>query len=97
MGEPVFLIALTIAAGTVLLVVKTIATAFQRSGSHSDLAQVKEQLQLHSAALDEAENNLALQSTQIAELQERVDFAERLLAQGRDRTALGPGEQQPRR
>jgi len=93
MREPVFLIALAIAAGTILMVVKTIAAAFNKSGSKSDLAEVKEQLQLHAAALDEAENSLAQQSSQIAELQERVDFAERLLAQGRDRTALGPGEE----
>ena len=49
-------------------------------------------MQLHAAALDDAENSLAHQSGQIAELQERLDFTERLLAQGRDRTALGPGE-----
>jgi septal ring factor EnvC (AmiA/AmiB activator) len=92
MREPVFLLALAMAAGTVLMIVKTIATAFQRAGSRSDLAQLKEQLQLHAAALDEAENSLAQQSSQIAELQERLDFTERLLAQGRDRSALGPGE-----
>ncbi len=31
-----------------------------------------------------------MQSTQLAELQERVDFAERMLAQARDRMKLGP-------
>ena len=92
MREPVFLLALAIAAGTALMIVKTIAAAFQRAGSRSDLAQLKDQLQLHAAALDEAEISLANQSSQIAELQERLDFTERLLAQGRDRSALGPGE-----
>ena len=93
MRESVFLLALAMAAGTVLVIVKTIANAFQRAGSRSDLAQLKEQLQLHAAALDEAESSLAHQSGQIAELQERHDFTERLLAQGRDRTSLGTGEQ----
>jgi hypothetical protein len=32
---------------------------------------------------------------QLAELQERVDFAERLLAQARDRASLGAGKPQP--
>ncbi len=93
MGEPVFLIAFAIAAATVLMVVKTIAAAFNKSGgSRSELGQVKERLEQHSAALEEAENSLAHQSNQIAELQERLDFTERLLAEGRDRNALGPGE-----
>jgi hypothetical protein len=43
--------------------------------------------------LEEAESSLAHQSTQIAELQERLDFTERLLAQGRDRSAVGPGKE----
>jgi chromosome segregation ATPase len=63
-----------------------------RGASRSDLAQLREQLDQHAAALDDAENSLSNQSTQLAELQERLDFTERLLAQGRDRTALGPGE-----
>jgi hypothetical protein len=44
-----------------------------------------EQLERQAAAL-------ADQSTQLAELQERVDFAERMLAQTRDRSSLGPRE-----
>ena len=96
MRESVFLLALAMAAGTVLVIVKTIANAFQRAGSRSDLAQLKEQLQpyvdLAKEITEEAETNLAQQSSQLAELQERLDFTERLLAQGRDRTALGPGE-----
>src|SRR5882724_9215229 len=38
--------------------------------------------------LDEAEAELARQAAQLAELNERVDFAERLLTQARDRQAL---------
>lgn len=92
MRESVFLIALAIAATTLVLVAKAIAGAISGRGSRSELAQVKEQLQQHAAALEDAENSLALQSNQLAELQERLDFTERLLAQGRDRTALEPGE-----
>jgi hypothetical protein len=93
MGEPVFLVALAIAASTVVLVARTIAGAVSgRGGSRSELDQLKDRLDQHSAALEEAESTLASQSTQLAELQERLDFAERLLSKGGDRTALGPGD-----
>lgn len=46
---------------------------------------VREQLEQQAAAL-------ASQAAQLAELQERVDFAERLLVQIRERPALGPRE-----
>ena len=92
MRASVFLIAIAIVATTLVLVAKAIAGAISGRGSRSELAQVKEQLQQHAAALEDAENSLALQSNQLAELQERLDFTERLLAQGRDRTALEPGE-----
>jgi uncharacterized protein involved in exopolysaccharide biosynthesis len=93
MTEPVFLVALAIAAATVLMVAKEIARAVGGRGvSRAELAQLKDQLEEHAAALDGAESSLANQAAQLAELQERLDFAERLLAQGRDRTALGPGD-----
>jgi len=86
MRESVFLLALAIAASTVVLVARTIAGAIRGRGSpRSELAQLSDQLEQHAAALDNAQ-------AQLAELQERLDFTERLLAQGRDRTALGPGE-----
>jgi hypothetical protein len=56
------------------------------------MAQLREQMDQHAAALEDAEASLTSQLTQLAEFQERLDFAERLLAQGRDRTALGPGD-----
>jgi hypothetical protein len=93
MRESIFLMALAIAATTVIMVARTIAAAISGRVARSELGQVKEQLEQHSAALEEAESSLAHQSTQLAELQERLDFAERLLAQGRDRPALGPGEE----
>lgn len=93
MREPVFLFALAIVATTAVLVARAIAGAISgRGASRSDLAQLREQLEQHAAALEDAQNSLANQSTQISELQERLDFAERVLAQGRDRAALRPGE-----
>lgn len=92
MSEPVFLLALAIAATTAVLVAKAIAGAIAgRGASRSDLAQIRERLEQHVAVLEDAQSTLANQSTQLAELQERLDFAERLLAQARDRSALGPG------
>ncbi|HTR20729.1 MAG TPA: hypothetical protein VMH88_07735 [Gemmatimonadales bacterium] len=93
MGEPVFILALTIAGMTAVLVARAIAGALGgRGASRSELSQIRERLEQHAAALEDAENSLAQQTTQLAELQERLDFAERLLAQARDRTALGPGD-----
>jgi uncharacterized protein YycO len=93
MNETVFILALTIAATTVVLVVKTIAGALiGRGASRSELAQINQRLEQHAAALDDAQTTLTNQSTQLVELQERLDFAERLLAQARDRSALGAGE-----
>ncbi len=93
MDESVFLVGLGIAGCTVVMVARAIAAAFSGRGpSRSELAQLREEVEQHSAALDDAQATLASQSTQIAELHERLDFAERMLAQGRDRAALGPGE-----
>jgi F0F1-type ATP synthase membrane subunit b/b' len=61
-----------------------------------DLAEFKLRLEQQDAALQEAQDTLADQSAQLAELQERVDFAERLLAQAREKPALGAGAGQPR-
>jgi predicted short-subunit dehydrogenase-like oxidoreductase (DUF2520 family) len=90
MREPVFLIALAIAAGTVLMVVKTIAGAFTGKVARGDLSRLLEESAQHAAALEDAEATLAHQAQQIAELQERIDFTERLLAM-KDRGAVGPG------
>ena len=89
MSEPVFLVALAIAGTTLVLVAGAIAGAIRgRGSSRSELAQLGEQLRDHAAALEDIHNSLASQSSQLAELHERLDFAERLLTQGRDRTAL---------
>ena len=95
MSEPVFILGLTIAATTIVLVARAIAGAIAgRRASRSELAQINQRLEQHAAALNDAQTTLSNQSTQLAELQERVDFAERLLVQARDRSALGAGEKQ---
>ena len=93
MSGPVFLLAAAIAGGTLLMIVKTIAGAFAAGRtSSSELPQIREQCDHHAAALDEIQATLATQSAQLMDLQERLDFAERLLTQARNREALGPGD-----
>ena len=93
MSEPVFLIALAIAGTTVVMAVGAIAGAIRgRGSSRSEVAQLSDQVKDQALALEEVQHNLASQSSQLEELQERLDFAERLLAQSRDRTMLKPGE-----
>jgi uncharacterized protein YycO len=93
MTEPVFLVALAMLGTTAVLVARVIAGAWGgRGASRSDIAQLREQVEQQAAALDDTQSNLATQSRQLSELHERVDFAERLLAQSRDRSALGPGD-----
>jgi len=93
MRETVFLLALAMFGTTLVLVARAIAGAISGRRAHSELGQVREQLAQHEAALEDAQASLDQQSAQLAELQERLDFTERLLAQGRDRPALGPGDQ----
>ena len=94
MREPVFLIAFAMAGTTIVIIVRTIAAAFNRQGaSRAGLGEITQRLERQAAELEEAHQALADQSAQIAELQERLDFTERILAQARDRSALGPGEQ----
>jgi uncharacterized protein YycO len=89
MSEPVFLVALAMAGTTLVLVAGAIAGAIRgRGSSRSELSQLSDQLKDHAAALADVQDSLASQSSQMAELHERLDFAERLLAQGRDRTVL---------
>jgi uncharacterized protein YycO len=89
MSATVFLTALVIAGTTLVLVAGAIAGAIRgRGSSKSEVSHLSDQLNNHAAALDDVQQSLASQSSQLAELQERLDFAERLLAQGRDRTVL---------
>jgi hypothetical protein len=89
MSEPVFLIGLAIVGTTLVMVAGAIAGAIRGRGtSRSELSQLGDQLKDHAAALEDIQHNLASQSSEMAELQERLDFTERLLAQSRDRSAL---------
>ena len=91
MSEPVFLIGLAIAGTTLVLVAGAIAGAVRgRGSSRSEIARLSAQLEQQAAVLEDNQQSLANQSAQLAELQERVDFTERLLAQGPDRSALKP-------
>jgi hypothetical protein len=93
MTEPVFLGALGIFAITAVLVARAIAGAISgRGASRSEMARFREQLDQHAAALQDVEVSLANQAPQLAELQERLDFTERLLVQARDQTQLGSGK-----
>jgi len=77
-----------IAAGTIAEIAKAMA---RRGSSAAELTALKQQLEHTAASLEDAQATLASQNAQLAELQERMDFTERLLAQGRDRSALGAG------
>jgi uncharacterized protein YycO len=89
MSEPVFLVALGIAGTTLVLVAGAIAGAIRgRGSSRSELSQLSDQLKDQAAALDDIQHSVASQSAQMAELHEQLDFAERLLAQSRDRAVL---------
>jgi hypothetical protein len=89
MTELVFLIALVIAGTTLVLVAGAIGGAIRgRGSSRSELGQLSEQLKEQAAVLEDVQNSIANQSSQLAELHERLDFAERMLTQGRERTAL---------
>jgi hypothetical protein len=91
MSAPVFLLALAIAGTTIVLVAGVISGAIRgRGSSRADLDHLTDQLKDQAAALEDVQNSLASQSSQLAELHERLDFAERLLTQGRDRVSFKP-------
>lgn len=79
-------------AGIGYAAVEKVAKAMgQRGASASELAELKEHLEQTADALEVMRATVASQATQLGELQERVDFAERSLAQVRNRPALGAG------
>ena len=88
----VFIIILAgIGAGTITEIAKAIG---RRGGSSSKLAALQLQVEQYGAALEDAQSALATQAAQLAELQERVDFAERVLTKARDRLPPGSGREQ---
>lgn len=54
----------------------------------AELPQLKQQMEQFAAALEDTQAAVVDQSRQLTELQERADFAERLLAQARDRPKI---------
>ena len=93
MREPIFLLALGMLFTTVIVVARSISAAVAgRGASPSEIADLREQLHQQTVALEDANSTLTSHTAQLAELQERVDFAERVLAQARERKALGPGD-----
>ena len=87
------LAALAMAAITITKVVNAIAATRQRHGaSTSELAQLQQHVEQLAAAVGDSQSTQSDQAAQITELQERLDFAERMLAQARDRAALGAGQ-----
>jgi uncharacterized protein involved in exopolysaccharide biosynthesis len=91
MNEPLFLS--SIAAIAAIMIARSIGGAIRgREASRSEIAQLREQLDQHAAALEDVETSLSHLSPQVSELQERLDFAERVLLQGRDRDGLGPAD-----
>jgi uncharacterized membrane-anchored protein YhcB (DUF1043 family) len=82
----------TVAGETVIRVARAKAGGATRLQAHLD--QLQQQFDDQSSALTEAQSHLAGQEVQFRELQDRLDFAERLLTQAQDRSALSPGGKQ---
>jgi flagellar biosynthesis chaperone FliJ len=57
--------------------------------------QLQQQVDSQASALAEVQSHLAGQEDHVRELQERLDFAERLLTQAQERAALNPAARQP--
>ena len=82
----------TVAGETVIRVAKARAGGATRLQAHLD--QLQQQFDDQASALAEVQSHFAGQEAQCRELQDRLDFAERVLTQVQDRSALGPGARQ---
>ena len=82
----------TVAGETVIRVAKARAGGAPRVQAHLD--QLQQQLEDQASAVVEVQSQVAGQEAQFRELQDRLDFAERLLTQAQDPSALGPGARQ---
>lgn len=88
MDQPTFLLALGIAGITLIVIVRTIAGAFNKGRtSNAELGEMKEEM-------EELRHTVTDQAAQLADVQNRLDFAERLLARGRERPALEAGDKE---
>jgi hypothetical protein len=79
----------TVAGETVIRVAKARAGGATRLQAHVD--QLQQQCDDQASALAEVQSHSAGQEAQFREIQDRLDFAERLLTQVQDRSALSPG------
>ncbi len=77
-------------AGIHVTLALAFAFAAQRltGDQRSESASIQQQLAAQADELEEAQATLARQAAQLAELNERVDFAERVLTKARDRQTL---------
>ena len=79
-----------IVAGTITEIFKVKA---RRSGaSLAELDDLKRLVREQAADLADAEARLGAQAEALDDVQERLNFAERMLTQMRDRPAVGPGQ-----
>jgi len=87
----VFFLLLALIAGNTVYKVVLARTGASRAlpALRAELEEMRGQLESQTADLADAHAALTNQDAQLQELQERVDFAERLLAQVKDRPRLG--------
>jgi cell division protein FtsL len=88
MGGILLIILVGILADTIVKIVK------HRAGSpqlRAELQELRRQLDDQANRLTDAQATLSNQDAQLLEMQERLDFAERILTQVRDRPGLGAG------
>ena len=87
--EGVLAIIFLFGGGTLfLLSISPIGRAFAGKGQQAEVGAARSELLEHKEAL---EQELEAVRRELAELAERVDFAERLLAKGREGQRIGPG------
>lgn len=82
----------TVAGEAVIRVARARAGGATRLQAHLD--QLQQRVDDQASTLAEVGSHVAGQEAQFRELQDRLDFAERLLTQAQDRSALGPGARQ---
>lgn len=82
----------TVAGETVIRVARARAGGAAPLQAHLD--QLEQRFDDQASTLAEVQSDLAGQEAQFRELQDRLDFTERLLTQAQDRSALGPGARQ---
>ena len=82
----------TVAGETAIRVAR--ARAGGASGLQAHLDRLEQRFDDQASSLAEVQSHIADQESQFRELQDRLDFAERLLTQAEERSALNPGAKQ---